>query len=43
MGGRYLAALEISEAERAELMSLASRRSTAQALAQRAACKADPG
>jgi transposase len=36
MGGRYLAALEVSEAERAELMSLASRRSTAQALAQRA-------
>jgi transposase len=36
MAGRYLAALEISEAERAELTSLASRRSTAQALAQRA-------
>jgi transposase len=36
MGGRYLAALEISEAERVELSGLASRRSTAQALAQRA-------
>jgi len=36
MGGRYLPALEISEAERAELMSLASRRNTAQALALRA-------
>jgi len=36
MGGRVLAGLEISEAERAELMSLASRRSTAQALALRA-------
>jgi transposase len=36
MGGRYLPALEISEAERAELTSLASRRSTAQALALRA-------
>ena len=36
MGGRYLAALEISEAERGELTSLASRRSTAQALALRA-------
>jgi hypothetical protein len=36
MGGRYLAALEINDAERAELMSLASRRSTGQALALRA-------
>jgi transposase len=36
MGGRFLPALEISEAERAELTSLASRRSTAQALALRA-------
>jgi transposase len=36
MGGRYLPALEIGEAERAELVSLASRRSTAQALALRA-------
>ena len=36
MGGRYLAALEISEAERGELTSLASRRTTAQALALRA-------
>jgi transposase len=36
MGGRYLRALAISEAERAELTSLASRRSTAQALALRA-------
>jgi len=36
MGGRYLPPLEISETERTELMSLASRRSTAQALALRA-------
>ena len=36
MGGRYLPALEIGEAERAERVSLASRRSTAQALALRA-------
>jgi transposase len=36
MGGRYLAALEIGEAERVELTSLASRRTTAQALALRA-------
>jgi transposase len=36
MAGRYLAALEISEAERAELTSLAARRNTAQALALRA-------
>jgi transposase len=36
MGGRYLAALEISEAERVELTSLALRRTTAQALALRA-------
>ncbi len=36
MGGRYLPALEISEIERAELTSLGSRRSTAQALALRA-------
>ena len=36
MGGRYLSALEISEAERAELASLAARRTTAQALALRA-------
>ena len=36
MGGRYLPALEIGEAERTELVSLASRRSTAQALALRA-------
>lgn len=36
MAGRYLPALEISEAERGELTSLASRRTTAQALALRA-------
>jgi transposase len=36
MAGRYLSALEVSEAERAELTSLASRRNTAQALALRA-------
>lgn len=36
MAGRYLSALEISEAERAELTGLASRRNTAQALALRA-------
>lgn len=36
MAGRSLPALEISEAERLELMSLASRRNTAQALALRA-------
>ena len=36
MGGRYLSALEVSEAERSELTSLASRRNTAQALALRA-------
>jgi transposase len=36
MAGRSLAALEISEAERKELMSVASRRNTAQALALRA-------
>jgi transposase len=36
MGNRTLAALELDEAERAELTSLASRRSTAQALALRA-------
>jgi len=36
MGGRVLPALEISAAERAELISLASRRRTAQALALRA-------
>jgi transposase len=36
MGGRHLPVLEISEAERAELTSLTSRRSTAQALALRA-------
>jgi transposase len=36
MAGRHLAALELDEAERSELMSLASRRSTAQALALRA-------
>jgi transposase len=36
MTGRALPAIELSEAERAELMSLASRRSTAQALALRA-------
>ena len=36
MGSSGLAALELSEAERAELMSLASRRKTAQALAMRA-------
>ena len=36
MGGRNLPGLELSEAERAELTSLASRRSTAQALALRA-------
>lgn len=35
MGSPVLAALELSEAERAELKSLASRRSTAQALALR--------
>ena len=34
--GRHLAPLEINEAERAELRSLASRRRTAQALALRA-------
>jgi transposase len=36
MGGRSLRALAISEAERAELTSLAARRNTAQALALRA-------
>ncbi len=36
MGGRSLPALSISESERAELTSLASRRTTAQALALRA-------
>ena len=36
MGSSVLAPLELSEAERAELMSLASRRKTAQALALRA-------
>lgn len=36
MGGRVFPALEISEAERAELMSLASLRSTAQTSALRA-------
>ena len=36
MAGRDLARLELDDAERAELMSLASRRSTAQALALRA-------
>lgn len=36
MAGRYLEPLELDEAERAELQSLASRRSTAQALALRA-------
>jgi transposase len=36
MGNPVLARLELSEAERSELRSLASRRSTAQALAQRA-------
>lgn len=36
MAGRELAAVELDEAERAELMSLASRRNTAQALALRA-------
>ncbi len=36
MAGRELPAVELDEAERAELMSLASRRSTAQALALRA-------
>jgi transposase len=36
MAGRHLSALEISEAERAELTSLALRRTTAQALALRA-------
>ena len=36
MGSPVLAVLELSEAERAELMSLASRRKTAQALAMRA-------
>jgi transposase len=36
MAGRGFPALELDEAERAELMSLASRRSTAQALALRA-------
>jgi transposase len=36
MAGRELPAVELSDGERAELMSLASRRSTAQALALRA-------
>src|ERR1700691_4824321 len=36
MAGRHLAPLRLDEAERAELISLASRRSTAQALALRA-------
>lgn len=36
MAGRELPAVELDEAERAELMSLASRRNTAQALALRA-------
>lgn len=36
MAGRHLAPLGLDEAERSELMSLASRRSTAQALALRA-------
>src|SRR5436190_23770405 len=36
MGSAVLALLDLSEAERAELMSLASRRKTAQALALRA-------
>jgi transposase len=36
MAGRELPAVELNEAERAELMSLAARRSTAQALALRA-------
>jgi len=36
MAGRELPAIELDEAERAELMSLASRRKTAQALALRA-------
>lgn len=36
MAGRELPAIELDEAERAELMSLASRRNTAQALALRA-------
>lgn len=36
MAGRELPAIELNEAERAELMSLASRRKTAQALALRA-------
>lgn len=36
MGSPVLAALELSEAEQAELKALASRRSTAQALALRA-------
>jgi len=36
MAGRELPAVELGEAERSELMSLASRRSTAQALALRA-------
>ena len=36
MAGRELPAIELDEAERAELMSLAGRRSTAQALALRA-------
>ena len=34
--GRALAGLELSKTERKELVSLASRRTTAQALAQRA-------
>ena len=36
MAGRELPAVELEEAERAELVSLASRRSTVQALALRA-------
>ena len=36
MGSAVLTPLELSEAERSELMSLASRRKTAQALALRA-------
>jgi transposase len=36
MAGRHLAPLELDEAERSELLSLASRRSTGQALALRA-------
>ncbi|HLY79266.1 MAG TPA: hypothetical protein VKQ70_07825 [Caulobacteraceae bacterium] len=36
MAGRELASVELDDAERAELMALASRRSTAQALALRA-------